>query len=562
MLAKNEALQILKTYNIKSESYGPTIYQENDNIGICLDIKDSLFGYLTRAFIFPDASSLDNFLKGYLWYKNNHQKYNITLSLESYETKIANIKYMYNNNSLSIDDMLNMDTYLKKEQENLDDSNLFEIYLSNIEKLTEYLINFKKSKQTIIAEKNALKTKENDLKFALLKELTIYYDRNKNINKKIITLDFMNPPSDNSLLYNNINNLKINKSIDEAKNYLSSLINVIKEEELDEKNLVNIYSISVYKYNIEILNKQISFVKNKIASEKNFNIKGSKIHNIDEELKSFLKTNLAPVKVEHFIIENQNKTIDKFQGITNLENAYQIISGNKLTYTIHTKQTWETRDNVINSLKNLFDNEDITIKSNLILYNSFYKKIINYIIKNNYPNIEDIKKNFDFNYYYLEIEEIIYNINNNHYLINYFKNINFKNLDTYINSIINIAKNIDAYFKPIPNNLKVFSINTKSYYKHLTINNIESNTYLVEIPINTSIIYIPYKLEVDEANTIYTLNTNDIYLKESINQTTNSITLNTYHKKQIIENKITYTTDLILDKQIIYKIGTIGGQNE
>ena len=469
---------------------------------------------------------------------------------------------MYNNNSLSIDDMLNMDTYLKKEQENLDDSNLFEIYLSNIEKLTEYLINFKKSKQTIIAEKNALKTKENDLKFELLKELTIYYDRNKNINKKIITLDFMNPPSNNSLLYNNINNLKINKSIDEAKNYLSSLINVIKEEELDEKNLVNIYSISVYKYNIEILNKQISFVKNKIASEKNFNIKGSKIHNIDEELKSFLKTNLAPVKVEHFIIENQNKTIDKFQGITNLENAYQIISGNKLTYTIHTKQTWETRDNVINSLKNLFDNEDITIKSNLILYNSFYKKIINYIIKNNYPNIEDIKKNFDFNYYYLEIEEIIYNINNNHYLINYFKNINFKNLDTYINSIINIAKNIDAYFKPIPNNLKVFSINTESYYKHLTINNIESNTYLVEIPINTSIIYIPYKLEVDEANTIYTLNTNDIYLKESINQTTNSITLNTYHKKQIIENKITYTTDLILDKQIIYKIGTIGGQNE
>lgn len=562
MLAKNEALQILKTYNIKSESYGPTIYQENDNVGICLDIKDSLFGYLTRAFIFPDASSLDNFLKGYLWYKNNHQKYNITLSLESYETKIANIKYMYNNNFLSIDDMLNMDTYLKKEQETLDDSNLFEIYLSNIEKLTEYLINFKKSKQTIIAEKNALKTKENDLKFELLKELTIYYDRNKNINKKIITLDFMNSPSDNSLLYNNINNLKINKSIDEAKNYLSSLINVIKEEELDEKNLVNIYSISVYKYNIEILNKQISFVKNKIASEKNFNIKGSKIHNIDEELKSFLKTNLAPVKVEHFIIENQNKTINKFQGITNLENAYQIISGNKLTYTIHTKQTWETRDNVINSLKNLFDNEDITIKSNLILYNSFYKKIINYIIKNNYPNIEDIKKNFDFNYYYLEIEEIIYNINNNHYLINYFKNINFKNLDTYINSIINIAKNIDAYFKPIPNNLKVFSINTKSYYKHLTINNIESNTYLVEIPINTSIIYIPYKLEVDEANTIYTLNTNDIYLKESINQTTNSITLNTYHKKQIIENKITYTTDLILDKQIIYKIGTIGGQNE
>ena len=49
MLAVNDALDILKTYNIHSRKFEPTIYQNSNEVGICLDIKDSLFGYLTRA---------------------------------------------------------------------------------------------------------------------------------------------------------------------------------------------------------------------------------------------------------------------------------------------------------------------------------------------------------------------------------------------------------------------------------------------------------------------------------------------------------------------------------
>ena len=56
MLAINDILKELKTYNIHSGKYEPTIYQNKDNIGICLDIKDSLFGYLTRIFLFKDIN--------------------------------------------------------------------------------------------------------------------------------------------------------------------------------------------------------------------------------------------------------------------------------------------------------------------------------------------------------------------------------------------------------------------------------------------------------------------------------------------------------------------------
>ena len=68
--------------------------------------------------------------------------------------------------------------------------------------------------------------------------------------------------------------------------------------------------------------KNIDFVKSKINAEKNFNVKGSKIHNIDAELKSFLKTNVAPTKIEIFLIDNQNKIMEKFQKITDIKNIH------------------------------------------------------------------------------------------------------------------------------------------------------------------------------------------------------------------------------------------------
>ena len=60
MLTRNECLQVLKTYNINSQKYEPTIYENNKEIGICMDIKDSLFGYLTRIFIFNEKTRLWN----------------------------------------------------------------------------------------------------------------------------------------------------------------------------------------------------------------------------------------------------------------------------------------------------------------------------------------------------------------------------------------------------------------------------------------------------------------------------------------------------------------------
>ncbi len=562
MLDKPSLIKTLNAYNLLSNNYGSTIYEENGKLGICLDIKHPIFGFLTRVFTFDTTSSLEEFLNKYIWYKNNYQKYNINLIFDSYETKSPNLKYNYNDYELTLEEMLNLKNTIEHEKKSINENNEKSIYILNIQNLTNYLINLKNAKQTARSEKNNLKIKENDLKYTLLEALTTYYGKNSIIDKKAVSLDSILNYTDNSNLKNNLVNIE-NKSLAEIKDYLLNLINTVKQEELDENYLINLYSNNIYKYNIEILNKQIEFVKNKIEAEKNFNIKGSKIHNIDEELKSFLRTATSPIKIETYLKETKEKILNKYNSITNITNAYSIISGNNITIPKKEVKDLEVIPKINDILTNLFNSLTKEIKSNLILYNSFYKNICNFIIDNNFPSIDIIKNNFDFTYYYNTIDEIIHNENNNHYLINYFNTINFKTLDTYIESLINISKTLTTTVFTAPIEFQAFTLNRNNIYKEYSLTPIyQNNTYLVDIKANTKIIYIPIKIDLDDiTNEISIINTNNIYTKGIVNSKNTSLTINKYSKKNIKdENNLMITTDLTLKSSTTFNLGTLEEQ--
>ncbi len=562
MLDKQELLKILNTYNITSNKYGPTIYEKENKLGICLDIKESTFGYLTRIFTFNDKDTLNEFLTKYSWYKKNKTKYNITLNFDKYNTKEPNIKYLYQNQELSLTDMLNLKEVITKNENNITEENKKYIYLTNIKALTEYLINIKKNKEQIKIEKNNLKTKENDLKHELLENLTIYYGRPKKPEKKAVSLENIFTNNDISVLQNNEINIQ-NKSLNDIKNYLTNLINITKEEELDEKHLVNIYSNNIYKYNIEILTKQIEFVKHKIEAEKNFNLKGSKIHNIDEELKSFLKNVKPPQNLNDYLNTTKTNIVNKYNAITNIEDAYYSLTGNNLNLPKKEIKTNKNEENPLKILTTKFNDLPLETKTNLIIYNSFYKNICNYIIDNN-PSIEDIKKNFDFNYYYHTLDEIIHNEYNSHYLITYFKNINFKTLDTYISSLISLSNVLTTTFT-IPIDLKLFTLNKNTTYKEYSLNPLfskEQNLY-IDIPSNTNLIYIPDKIIVDEKTNELTLEkTNNIYIKGNITLNNETITVNKYNKieQKDKESAIIITRDLKLNDSYTFYLGKLEEQ--
>ncbi len=550
MLAKKEILQILKSYNIYSQKYEPTIYENENTVGIALDLKDSLFGYLTRIFIFQTKTELDQFLKAFIWYKSNQKKYNIKLTLDDYTKKDPHIIYKYKDQVLKLEDMLNIDDYIKEN--NLAQKKEVEkkIYIENIKELTNYLIKKKQEKEDIKQTKNKLKQEENDLKFALLNELTIYYGRKKNISKKQISIDAPNQLNPNSLL-EKLKTLE-NKTNDELKLELSTLINQIKQEELDEKNLVNIYSNQIYQYNISILNKQIDFVKSKINAEKNFNLKGSKLHNIDEELRSFLKPDIVPKKIDEFIKENREIIEKKFK-IDNLKEASKIITGKNIS---NNTLSQPTEKNLLNEWNELTDK----VKRSLILYHSIYKPICNEIINHNDYEVDHIITKFSLNQDYQELEEIVYHENNNHYLLHYFKDIDFKNITSYLNSIINICHDLKTVNFSTSSFLTLFSSDNKDQYKQLSTLPLKNSKYLVSI--KNQIIYIPEKLEIDYENKeISCLKEDAYYTKGYIIEEIDTIKLAKYKKKNIEKDGIIITTDLILEEILTFNKSHIEGDN-
>lgn len=546
MLTLPELIKTCAKYNISSNNYGPSIYKNNSKIGLCLDVKDQVFGYLTRAFTFQNKEECEDFLNKYNWYQNNKDKYNIKLTLNSYETPEPTISYIYNEKKLLFKDMLNIKDYINNEIEKEKNRNEQNIYKANINALETYLSNLKIYKLETKKRKNDLKTEENYLKNELLKELTIYYGGTKEPTKKSVYLE----PIKEINTKNSIANLS------NLENHLKNLINIIKEEELDEQHLINLYSNNIYEYNISILKKQIDFVKNKITAEKNFNLKGSKLHNIDAELKSFLKTENNPLPIETFLQTEKNRIKAKYNQINNLKDAYFLISGNTL----------ETKENYVNiekpSLIDLYLNEPFNIKNALILYNSFYKDICNYIFDNNYPNIEEIITNCNIETNYNKFQRIVYNENNNHYLVNYFNSIDFNNLTTYTASLINLCKTIEPIKMNISMPLKAFALNLEHNFKAYSLDPTynKEEAYIIELPINTSVIFIPEKLIIDEdTEEISKINSSNIYLKNSIIKTNNEIKINNY-EKVIEKNKkynIMITKDLNLKNTLIYKVGYI-----
>ncbi|MCM1053238.1 MAG: hypothetical protein NC483_04625 [Ruminococcus sp.] len=559
-----DILKVLHSFNINSKSYGPSIYQKDDEMGICLDIKDNTFGFLTRAFTFSDIDSLDDFLKKYSWYKKNKDRFNVELKFDSYSTKTPKITYLHNDHELTFDEMINLKEIIEVKKERDINEETKAIYLRNIEGLTNYLIELKKKKYELKLEKNNLKIEENNLKFSLLEALSKYYNQQRVLIKKNVTLDNIVMNDDNALLENNLINIK-SKSLEDVTIYLNSLIDIIKHEELDRNYLLNMYSNLVYKYNIDILNKQINFVNNKIVAEQNFNIQGSAIHNIDEELKSFLKTNIAPPKLDIFLREKEDLINNKFSSLTDIKNAYNVISG---TRTLIFSKRVEApaiinRKVILDDLKDNFEDKTREEKASLILYNSFYKNICNYIIDNNYPDITDIKKHIDIQYYYEEFSEIVYNTNNNHYLVNYFSVIDFKSVESFIASLVNISHTLENSLFSLISPIKAFTLKDNSTYKFFTLNPliaVNEKVYLVDIPYSTPLVYIPEKIILDSETKEFSLiKTENVYLKGNIEDANNLVDVHYYQKKteNDTKNDIIITNDLILKAESTFHLGVL-----
>ena len=199
-----------------------------------------------------------------------------------------------------------------------------------------------------------------------------------------------------------------------------------------------------------------------------------------------------------------------------------------------------------NILLNNFNELDQTKRNNLILYHSIYKPICNYIINHNYPDKNEIISHFDFNHYYQELEEIVYNENNNHYLINYFSHLNFKDLNSYLDSIINICQDIENTKFHLPDTINLFAISDNNKYKQLNKLPNKNSKYLITT--NHDLLFIPTKLIIDWETKEIRLEQDPLYYtNENFIEDLENVTLTKYNKTNIEKDGIIITTDLIED---------------
>lgn len=63
MLNIKEIAKVLQSYNMNIATYGPSIYANSKETGICLEVKDTTFGFLLRYFTFNTIKELEEFLK-------------------------------------------------------------------------------------------------------------------------------------------------------------------------------------------------------------------------------------------------------------------------------------------------------------------------------------------------------------------------------------------------------------------------------------------------------------------------------------------------------------------
>ncbi len=538
MLTITDLKNVLISYNLNTK-YGPTIYKDDYKIGLALDIKDTTFGYLTRYFTFDNLEEVDTFLKKYTTYKKSNL---INLSFDDYLSPNPSLIYTYQLNELSLNDMLKLTTNFKSKDD------LTTIYIENINNLTKYLINLLENNYHNANLKNTLKITENDLKYNLVQALATYYGKTKTTPKKDIPLK---EATLNTSLINELNNNLTNiskNSLSYLETYLQDLITKIKQEEYFEQNIINIYSIKIYNYNIAILNKQIAFVNSKIASEKNFNIKGSKIHNIDAELKSFLKNADAPLKYDIFLKDYQNDLNTKYNNL-NLKNASEKITG--------------ISSNIIKGsnpkeyLNTLFNSLDKESKAALVLYNSIFKQEINYLIDANFPPLDSIKEKLSSNYELLD--EIVHLKESIPYLKDYFYLIDFKNLDTYLNSLINLAKIITTINMTTNIKLTAFTLNKTNTYQELSLNPIyDVDTCLITISPLTNIIYVNASLEIDYKNKeINLIRSENLYYKGNIILKDDYLSINKFLKNNQKDKKngIIITKELKLLNTYNFRLG-------
>ncbi len=539
MIERAQARKILEYYGYTQANIEPFLYCENGVAGLFVTLKTK-YGHLSRLLKFESEDKLKKFLKIYTWYRKNLKSEFVTVSFSDYINLSPEVKFFYKDHELNEINVMDVESLDKPVEELVIDTTVDEnIELSNvvIDLIQSFFDEIKDAQQEL---KNVFQEFMNKLD-----EYGNYFSVDK--DKKLVS---------NSTIFDNYNNaIKINieQNTNSFEKDFNDLIDVYKKVQLDTNYIDNLFLISFYNEEIRYMNDILNEYKiyNNLK-ESDFKKKYKK-KNVPFDVylsdKNIAKnqTNKEIIKSDKEILADKNIEQFKNKSISHLKSIFNIVKEPIKEEKVITKEL--THDEKYMDIASEFNNNSIEQRNMILAINSPIKSLINilYTIDKNKIGVEYVKSNYfdDFNDLYI----ILSNQDNYAKTRKYLKFIKLDFFDEFIQSIINMFNNFEFISTRLNYELDInFKLGTiKNAYiinasveNEYPINNKGKNNYChSKLKANSSFIYSPYIIKIDDDNCIYAeknmsiININLNNYKVSI---INKILVNNYSMKKDINS--------------------------
>lgn len=423
----NKAYDITFKYGISLYDFGPYLSLTNNKIGICLNIKDDKYDYLTRNFCFDDLTDFEKFIKKYAYYKHV-LKSNSRLLLDNYKCVSPNISYEFEKEEL-----------LKKEN---DQKELNLIKDKSIE-LVNYLEKLYEERVDKLILRDKLRMNMENLLLEYKKNLHLFYGKEyteelNNILDNTINNYQKEAKRNIESLKKYLNELVLQTDLKEGIDKLDKIIGFLKSLECDENYFSLLYNMSLYEGKISVIEK----MNEKIILELN---KESRIHPklLKTELEKIKNSWISDKAKEEFIRENLQVIEKKYQALSKVDkfNVSNFLNNKEFTKNEIFINSLEQDKKIKNDYSvqyNLLTREE---KNILLLLFSPCRKLIKYIINLDSKtfNIEEFNEYEDM---YNDFSEKIKLTDNLIFRERYLKDIDFSTFELFINSFADLTKNL------------------------------------------------------------------------------------------------------------------------
>ena len=509
MLVKDDVLSILKKYGYNSLNRAPFLYQEKKKIGIYFVWPHKHYGNLERVLFFDTLEEVEEEVYKYWWFMNNKKKFPILVEFDDYETKSPNVIYTYKETPLTIDNIKNLQeniSYFKDPKDTIKKKELLRtatiLILIMKEKLGLQNATYHKVQE--------MKDTYQNLKSDYKNKLSLY---KKGIPEETDTISSIKEERDESevLLLQLRDELGALKTVEDIRNFISSLYTYLINIESSTASIQNTYLLNRYPFEIVDLRKKIAILEEALKEKK-------KLFQTKQDPYVLLSSvdNLSQCKkmvdVKTYVEKEKKQIQEKYQNREDIDETVlgdYLVSFEKLNIELPPmieNNYYEEfdKEDLVNTLKNTFAELSEKEKSACYIASSFLRECLTILIKHNADtelNINEVISKLVLENqirHFNEAYTILDDYNNAKIRVKYFPIIKMRTFETFMNSLVEVIGILKNLQQTLNKSFYAYYIDREKEIINLYLKNIchlnKKTSYIARFMPNVPIYYSPISI--------------------------------------------------------------------